>query len=73
VNDAASPTDEPLMRRDRDGSWVLEDPAHRCWKGWKGYDAEGRPIPCLTCKPHLIKRTPDYTDPLEHLTEGHDR
>jgi hypothetical protein len=35
------------------------DPAPRscrnpnCRKGWVGTDDEGRPIPCLDCKPHL--------------------
>ena len=28
-------------------------PDHRCARGWVGEDPEGRPIPCLTCKPHL--------------------
>ncbi|AHH20773.1 hypothetical protein NONO_c59970 [Nocardia nova SH22a] len=25
----------------------------KCHRGWLGHDTEGRPIPCLTCKPHL--------------------
>lgn len=25
----------------------------RCRRGWLGHDSEGRPIPCLDCKPHL--------------------
>lgn len=33
----------------------------RCGNGcpprWVGYDDEGRPIPCLQCKPHLINGT----------------
>ncbi|MFC9432769.1 hypothetical protein [Nocardia sp. NPDC057030] len=29
--------------------------AHRCHRGWLGFDAEYRPIPCLKCRPHLIK------------------
>jgi hypothetical protein len=29
----------------------------RCRKGWIGTDDEGRPIPCLACKPHLAKTT----------------
>ncbi|MGW4720895.1 hypothetical protein [Nocardia sp. NPDC004260] len=27
----------------------------RCRRGWIGADDEGRPIPCLACKPHLAK------------------
>lgn len=30
-------------------------PDPRCKKGWLGYDAEDRPIPCLRCKPHLTR------------------
>lgn len=26
---------------------------HDCEDGWLGRDSEGRPIPCLTCRPHL--------------------
>lgn len=26
---------------------------HACSDGWLGEDDAGRPIPCLTCKPHL--------------------
>lgn len=47
------------MIRDRDGSEVEPDeatPAHYCQAGWTGTDPEGRPIPCLLCKPHLAKR-----------------
>lgn len=25
----------------------------RCRDGWLGEDTAGRPIPCLTCRPHL--------------------
>lgn len=28
-----------------------------CRNGWLGEDEEGRPIPCLDHKPHLIKGT----------------
>lgn len=24
-----------------------------CVGGWLGEDSEGRPVPCLTCRPHL--------------------
>lgn len=27
----------------------------RCRRGWLGNDEEGRPIPCLSCKPHLAR------------------
>lgn len=26
---------------------------HRCTGGWAGEDRNGRPVPCLTCRPHL--------------------
>lgn len=29
----------------------------RCRGGWLGEDHEGRRIPCLVCKPHLIRRS----------------
>lgn len=25
----------------------------RCRSGWLGEDVDGRPVPCLTCRPHL--------------------
>ncbi len=28
-----------------------------CRSGWLGEDAEGRRIPCLLCKPHLVRRS----------------
>lgn len=34
----------------------------RCRKGWVGQDDEGRPIPCLYCKDHLIKGTVQDND-----------
>lgn len=40
------------MALDRTGDEV---PQHSCRKGWAGTDDEGRPIPCLVCKPHLRK------------------
>lgn len=33
----------------------------RCRSGWLGQDLDGRPIPCLQCKPHLT-RTADVHD-----------
>lgn len=27
----------------------------RCRRGWLGDDHAGRPIPCLTCRPHLAR------------------
>ena len=47
--------------RDRTGELVDDDVADphnpRCRRGWLGTDLDGRPIPCLTCRPHLT-RTP---------------
>ena len=36
----------------------------RCRRGWVGHDDEGRPIPCLDCKPHLRKTSTanDYAE-----------
>lgn len=36
----------------------------RCRRGWLGTDPEGRPIPCLECKPHLAqtKTTNDHSE-----------
>lgn len=28
---------------------------HGCHRGWLGEDLDGRPIPCLRCRPHLRK------------------
>lgn len=48
--------------RDRTGEELddeEQDPAepdrHLCVAGWLGEDAEGRPRPCRTCKPHLTR------------------
>lgn len=46
------------MRRDRDGELLELDLAeesarHACERGWLGEDWQGRPVPCLTCKPWL--------------------
>ena len=48
-----------MTRRDRDGSILEPDPMpepHTCRRGWRGTDPEGRPIPCLICKPHLARK-----------------
>lgn len=56
-------TDTPqLLTPNPDGTWTLDDPDHRCARGWVGEDDDGRPIPCLTCKPHLT-RSPSSKDP----------
>lgn len=34
---------------------------HKCVGGWLREDAEGRPVPCLRCKPHLV---------VSHLPDG---
>jgi hypothetical protein len=45
-----------VTRLDRTGEPLDEDEhAQRCRGGWLGFDAELRPIPCLACRPHLIK------------------
>ncbi|WP_213572468.1 hypothetical protein [Rhodococcus sp. USK13] len=33
----------------------------RCRSGWLGEDLDGRPVPCLQCRPHLA-RTADVND-----------
>lgn len=52
------------MTHDRTGEPVDESvavinpaTAHdpRCRSGWLGEDIDGRPIPCLRCRPHLRK------------------
>lgn len=49
-----------MTRYDRYGEPIEDEPdsptkAHdiRCHNGWLGEDDQGRPIPCLTCRPHL--------------------
>lgn len=48
------------MKRDRDGEVLEEDelplPRHNCRNGWKGEGDDGRPVPCLECRPHLVDR-----------------
>lgn len=49
-----------MRRYDRYGDPIEPEhiPPHeaRCKNGWLGEDAEGRPIPCTRCRPHLTKR-----------------
>lgn len=52
------------MLRTADGD-LVPDPTptpsqHRCHKGWTGEDEQARPIPCFTCRPHLVPRVPRY-------------
>ncbi len=51
------------MGYDRTGEPVDEHP-RECRGGWLGTDREGRPVPCLACKPHLVRRSDvnDYAD-----------
>lgn len=39
---------------------ALHDP--RCVGGWLGDDPEGRPIPCLQCRPHLAGARRDVSN-----------
>lgn len=54
------------MRRDRDGSPIEDEEQpplitrHYCRNGWKGETPDGRPIPCLECKPHLTRYRTAY-------------
>jgi len=46
------------MRRDRDGSELVDDPAteqHVCQDGWVGEDQDGRPWPCPICRADTIR------------------
>jgi hypothetical protein len=27
----------------------------RCRRGWLGEDIDGRPVPCIICRPHLFR------------------
>lgn len=51
--------DDVAMIRDKDGSLTAAPPPrpHTCRRGWRGTDAEGRPVPCLVCRPHLARPT----------------
>lgn len=49
-----------MTRLDRWGDPIEDeepDPIHRCDGGWLGEDDQGRPIPCLTCRPHLERKS----------------
>mgnify|MGYP003709920565 CR=1 FL=1 len=46
--------------KDRTGDEVEAEstPPHhdpRCRRGWLGEDLDGRPIPCIQCRPHLFR------------------
>ena len=63
-------TDDAIpMRRDRDGDLYPDidapDPhPHLCHRGWLDPAPDDTPVPCLICKPHLIRRhLRRYTDP----------
>lgn len=52
------------MRRDRTGEPIEDEPddqpaaepdRHSCNGGWLGEDDEGRPRPCLICRPNLAR------------------
>ena len=48
------------MTRDRTGE-LLEDvhddvSVHSCVDGWTAHDDDGRPFPCPSCRPHLVRR-----------------
>lgn len=65
------------MSPDRTGE-PLEDTGCRdprcgngCPKRWLGYDSEGRPIPCLRCKPHLLNTTYAARKPLGEVNRNH--
>lgn len=57
-----------MADRDRQGERLDKPPCrdprcgNGCPKGWLGYDSEGRPIPCLYCKDHLLRGTADYVE-----------
>lgn len=50
------------MKRDRDGSVIddEQDTSHGCDDGWLGETADGARIPCLGCRPHLIRTGTGY-------------
>jgi hypothetical protein len=55
-----------MTRHDRTGELVDEDATEvlplfrdhdpRCRAGWLGEDDEGRIVPCLACRPHLVQQ-----------------
>ncbi|MDH6282591.1 hypothetical protein [Prescottella agglutinans] len=53
------------MTYDRTGELIDDKkdvrPPHdpRCQAGWLGTDPDDRPIPCLRCRPHLIRTRKD--------------
>lgn len=49
-----------MSRHDRTGEPIddtTEPAPHdpQCRSGWLGEDLDGRPIPCLICRPHLAQ------------------
>lgn len=49
--DGVQPTLSPPIPAGQTPRTPEHDP--RCRRGWLGEDDIGRPIPCLTCRPHL--------------------
>lgn len=50
-----------LRERATEGQPVLH--VSKCLDGWLGEDDEGRPIPCLQCRPHLARTRPEVSNP----------
>ncbi|WP_157514994.1 hypothetical protein [Nocardioides sp. J54] len=51
-----------MSRVDRYGDPIEDEPEEadrwhdpRCRDGWLGEDLQGRPVPCLQCRPHLLR------------------
>lgn len=47
--------DRYVCSADRPGPDDIDDDRHECFDGWLGEDDEGRPRPCLTCRPGLAR------------------
>lgn len=59
---------ENERRRDLGLAVIPEATApHICVKGWIGENAEGLPIPCLTCRPWLRRPTTHSTKELHTM------
>jgi len=43
-----------VLDPDPDDDWTPHE--DRCRDGWLREDADGRPSPCLLCRPHLARR-----------------
>lgn len=65
---------EVPLRRDRDGELVPDrrdaPREHRCRRGWLEPRPDGTPVPCLTCKPHLVPRRLSTLPDLEANARG---